>query len=330
MNRRNRVRHQWTHRRLGLGAAQPADAALTRTESLLAAVGARRTPAVGVPGDAFEAALFDLVCDVDLTIGLPALEATPVPLTELRTAQPIRRRRQLFSWLIPAATSGVAVVVIAITAVFVDPAIPTSPALAAAAESRQLLTHADSLLTAASHAAVKERAKLVTEARADLSHVSQLLPLAAPQTRSEIRERMEALDQRAKPLTAKPTRTTGVEDAGPTDDPSGEADAPLGGSDSADASESSAGTAGGSGGQNPPRRHRPGRRPPAPDADGGQRTDGSPPATDGRSTSTEGITTQPAPRPQPTSGTRPPPPDGTTQQGTNQQSPSGGAPQPRP
>ncbi len=139
MNRRNRVRHQWTHRRLGLGAAQPADAALTRTESLLAAVGARRTPAVGVPGDAFEAALFDLVCDVDLTIGLPALEATPVPLTELRTAQPIRRRRQLFSWLIPAATSGVAVVVIAITAVFVDPAIPTSPALAAAA--RRLVAH---------------------------------------------------------------------------------------------------------------------------------------------------------------------------------------------
>ncbi|HVT64417.1 MAG TPA: hypothetical protein VHD81_04645 [Mycobacteriales bacterium] len=307
MSPRDGLRRQWTHRRLGLGNVQPTDSELASTESLLASVGARRPPIAG-SADGFDATLFDFVCDIDLAAGVPAIDAVPIPLSALRATLPTPRSTRL-TWrvLIPAAMSGVAAVAIAISAILAGSPTPDSPALTATAESRQLLTHADTLLTAASHAASSDRATLVSEAKADLSHVSRLLPLAAPSARSAIRDRMTALDRRAKPLSAGSPR------------PSASADTVSSGD-----------------GETTPVRERAGQRPPATHADGSDRTGTAAPTNEGGAASGESPTTQPAPRPQQTAGTLPPPSGGgmrgTPPQGTTQEQPPppDGAPRPRP
>jgi hypothetical protein len=296
---------------------------MARTESLLAAVGARLTPAASFSADALDTALFDFVCDVDLVAGLSAIDAKPISVAVLRAASPpARRRRMTWRVLIPTATSGIAATAIAITTFVVGSSSSTSPAVAASAESRQLLTHADTLLTAASHAAAADRADLVTEAQADLSHVSRLLPLADPESRPEIRDRMAALDERAEPLAAKPPRRTASANNGTTGrntSPTGANRLPNGGATGGAGSGSRNGD-----GTDPPVRERPVRRTVAFNTDAGART--TAPATDGGAVSGEPTTNQPAPRSQPISGTQQSPLDATTAQ---QPPPADSAPPPR-
>jgi hypothetical protein len=320
MSRRARIRRQWTHRRLGLGAAHPVDVESLRTESLLAAVGARRA---GFSADAFDAALLDFVCDVDLTVGLPALEATPLPLAELRAAMPATRRRVTWRVLVPTMTTGVAVVAVLVTAMLLGPSTPTSPALTATAESNQLLTHADTLLTAARHATAPDRAKLLTEAKADLNHVSRLLPLTAPQSRPEIRERLEALGERAEPLTAKPSRAAASDAEDATGTESSGVLGPSHGAGRSSITEAGAATP-----PEQPVHRRSERRHGAqqPGSGEGVRADAS--TSGGEAAWREPTTSQPAPVP-PTSDTRHPPLDGTAQDTTPQQPPPGAEPLPR-
>lgn len=330
MNPRDRIRRQWTHRRLGLGSAQPTDLELAHTEALLAAVGARRAPAAA-SADRLEVALFDFVCDTDLAAGVPAIEAVPVPLTALRAALPAARRTRLTRrLLIPAATSGVAAIAIAISALFAGSSAPTSPALTATAESRQLLSHADTLLTAASHATADDRARLVTEAKADLSHVSRLLPLAAPEARSEIRERMTALDQRAQPLSVSSPRPT----AATRNDSSSDGAASTDGLSAPQSTSATTDSGTGSGdGTGTPVYRRPISRPPA-SGSAGDGTVTAAPVSSGGTSSGDPTPAGIAPRPRPTTaGGRAPrgsAQDGAPQGMPQQQPPRGGAPPPRP
>lgn len=204
MIRHDRIRRQWTHRRLGLGAAVVAERELARTEALLTAVGARRTTSGGIDG--FEAALFDYACDIDLVTNVAAIDATPIPIASLRAQVAPRRPKRGLSWrvLIPTASTALAAIVTAMALVLAVGSTTTSPAMSATAESQLLLSHADKLLTAAQSATANDRAKLVTEAKADLSHVSELLPLAPATDRRELRARMQLLDNRARPLASPP------------------------------------------------------------------------------------------------------------------------------
>jgi hypothetical protein len=204
MNRRDRIRRQWTHRRLGLGTAIPADAAMARTDALLTAVGGRST-STGSIADTFESALLDFVCDLDLAAGIADLETRPLPVAALRlSATPPRKRR--FSWqvLIPAMGGGLAAVVATVALLIGGSSASRAPALSATAESKQLLSHADLLLAAAQHATDTERTQLVAEAKADLTHVARLLPLAPPPERPAIRSQLNVLNQRARPLARPP------------------------------------------------------------------------------------------------------------------------------
>ncbi|HWC36365.1 MAG TPA: hypothetical protein VG650_16275 [Mycobacteriales bacterium] len=206
MSRRDELRRHWTHRRLGLGAAA-ADPALARTEALLAAVGARHTPAADDLTGGFDAALFDLAVDIDLVAGVADIDAQPVPLAALR-AGARRRRRPGWRVLVPVAGTGLAALAIVSVLLVTGGSTAGRPALSATAESQQLLTHADLLLTAATAATPAKRTALVAQARADLTHVSRLLPLAPPAARPAIRSQLQLLDRRARPLTPRPTTTT--------------------------------------------------------------------------------------------------------------------------
>lgn len=200
MSERNRIRRAWTHRRLGIGASPVSDVALAQTDALLAAVGARQVPSTGLGVSEFDSALFDYVCAVDLAAGVPGTDAAPIPLPALRAEPaPARRRRVTWRVLIPAAATGLAGMVLATFLVLGDQD-RTSPELTATAQSKQLLNHADMLLTAAKSATASERTKLVAEAKADLNHVSRLLPLAVAQARPAIRTRLRQLDERVSPL----------------------------------------------------------------------------------------------------------------------------------
>lgn len=214
MNRDGHLRRRWTHRRLGLGAV---DAGLADTERLLTAVGLRRT-STGEVSDGFEVALFDYVRRIDQVAGIADIEATPIPIAALRTPaakRPLRR----FGWgvLIPATSGALATIALAVTLVVAgstskaptaaptsSPTLSTEPTLSAVAQSRQLLDHADRLLTVAKAAAPARRTKLVAEVRADLSHVARLVPLAPPHARSRLRTQMKTLDRRVKPLAPPP------------------------------------------------------------------------------------------------------------------------------
>ena len=210
MRRRDQIRREWTHRRLGLGAVPATDAAMARTDWLLAAVGARRTTSTDMSADGFDAALFDFVCDIDLTAGVREVDATPIPIAALRAQLPTPRRRRL-TWqvLVPVASSVAAVAIVATMLLVGGSSHTASPALAATAQSKQLLTHAETLLTAASSAATADRAELVAEAKADLTHVSRLLPLTQPQAQPAIRTQLRLLDRRMKPLAPQPPSRSG-------------------------------------------------------------------------------------------------------------------------
>jgi hypothetical protein len=298
---------------------------MARTEAMLTSVGARRTTSAGLSGDAFEVALFEFVCDIDLTAGVAEIDATPIPHATLRAqATPPQRRRPSWRLLVPALTSGVAAVAIGLILLVAGSSPVKEPALTATAESQQLLTHADMLLTAAQSAAATERTKLVTEAKADLTHVTRLLPLAPPAARPEIRAQLQDLNQRMAPLspTQRPRPTANDGDGAR----SGQV-APQrtgGGATTTDSSSDAGATT-------PDRQQPPLRRPPGDNTTTTQSTTGGPrpPATGDTSAGTTTTSgTGPAPQPRPTSGSVAPPPDGSTYSGTYQQPPR--APQPRP
>lgn len=300
MSPRDRIRRRWTHRRLGLGAAGQAGChdELARTDAMLTTVGARRPPNTG---SAFEAALFDFVCDLDLAAGVPDIDRTPIPIAALRAKAAAPRRRR-FGWrvLLPTASAGLAALAIAATMVFAAGSSPSNPtALTATAESKQLLTHADMLLTSAEAATATERADLVTEAKADLSHVSRLLPLAPPQSQPEIRQRLQLLDRRVQPLTSRHRKSPR----------SGAINPGTGGGSGGTPSSNTAGAASGSdpgadGTAETQHRNPSLRRPPATDENGGRRTGpGGPPRSGTNSGAPSGPTYQAPPR-----GAAPPPP----------------------
>ena len=301
MSRRDRIQHRWTHRRLGIGAERSGELAMAETDAMLTRVGARRaaTTSTFVDADPMSAALLDFVCDIDLVAGIAAVDATPVA-AELLRLNPVRRRARRLTWrvVIPAMSGSLAALVVALAILLVRTSSTPAPSLSATAESRQLLSHADNLLTAAAAAtAPADRTRLVREARADLRHVSHLLPLAPPPDRSGIRRRLHALDHRVAPLAppAHQSSSTGTDTTG-------------------------AGT--------PPHRHSPVRRPPAPDTNSGRSTQTSGEST-GTNTPPDATDPEPATRPTGTgvlpsqgSGEYPPPP------GMGQQRPGSQPPPP--
>lgn len=297
----------------------PADAAVARTEVLLTAVGARRTASYG---DAFEAALLDFTCDVDLLAGIAELDAAPIPAAALRVQRKrsgsSAARRPSWRVLVPAMSGGVAALVVAVTLVFVSGSATTGgSALSATAESRQLLGHADMLLTAARTATAAERSRLVTEAKADLTHVSRLLPLAPPPAQPAIRARMQLLNSEVRPLARSGSAERGIRRSGGgsrvSDPGTAETAPPPNGSD-------------GSHETSPPARERlPIRRPPA-GAGGQVRTADEPAATQSappqRPATLSGGTAA-----APQQGTQYPP---DARSGTGGQPPPVGAPRPQP
>jgi hypothetical protein len=274
--------------------------------------------------DAFDAALFDFVCDLDLTARVAEMDATPIPHAALRAqATPARRRRSSLRVLIPA-TSGAAAIAIGLTLLLVGgPSTVDAPALSATAQSRQLLTHADMLLTAASSAAPTDRTKLVAEAKADLTHVSRLLPYAVPQSRPGIREELRLLDERVQPLAKMR-----VERAADNDDEADDAAAPGDTSAPSAGGTAPAAESGDDRTQAPVEGQPPARRVPAGDAATTESTATSPPPSGPRQAAgiNDGGT---APQPQPTSGTLQSQPDGGVQNTSYQQPPPDGAPRPR-
>lgn len=217
------IRRDWTHRRLGLGVVKPSDAQLVHTDALLTAVGAREASAAVVTADSFAAALLDFALDVDLTAGIADIDATAIPVELLRlTPGPAAPRRVTWRIAIPAVSTAVAAIVVGI-GVLLGRGTPVivSPTATAAAESRQLLTHAHSLIADAGKASTRvERQRLVTEARADLNHVSRLLPLTATGDRPAIRRQLYSLEEQVRPTpqqgTTGESRANGSQ-AGPSD-----------------------------------------------------------------------------------------------------------------
>jgi hypothetical protein len=196
----------WTHRRLGIGAGRLTDRALAETDAMLSRVGGRSTGAAApsLDGDSFESALLDFTCEVDVLAGVPALDATPVATDLLRLAPASRRKRRQLSWRmgVPAMGAGLVALAVAVTLLVTGtPPSTTTPSLSAAAESTQLLRHADTLITAATGAVPAKRAVLVREAKADLRHVGRLLPLTPPQTRSSLRAQLHVLRHRMPTAT---------------------------------------------------------------------------------------------------------------------------------
>jgi hypothetical protein len=78
--------------------------------------------------------------------------------------------------------------------------------LTATAESKQLLSHAGMLLTAARAAGSADRSMLVTEAKADLTHVARLLPLAPPRDQPGLRTELQRLNRQVPPMAAPAAR----------------------------------------------------------------------------------------------------------------------------
>lgn len=180
---------------------------MAHTDALLNAIGARRSSPTGTSGEAFEAALLDFVCDLDLLGGIAEIDATPIPVAALRS-QPRRTRRPGWRVLLPATSGGVAALFAMLVLVFVGgPATTSAPALSATAESKQLLSHASLLLTAAQTADGAARTRFVTEAKADLKHVRRLLPLAPPPAQPAIRSQLQQLNERVEPMTPTPARS---------------------------------------------------------------------------------------------------------------------------
>jgi hypothetical protein len=199
MSRGGNVRRDWTHRRLGLGAMRPSEAQLTHADALLTAVGGRDGGSIG--SDPFAAALLDFAYDVDLVVGIADLEAQPIPVEQLRLAPaPARRRRPTWSVLIPAMGTALAAIVVAAT-VLIGRGNPVvvSPTATATVESHQLLRHADELIADATKAAPAARKRLVSEARADLAHVTHLLPLTPNGQRPALRRQLLSLEQQVAP-----------------------------------------------------------------------------------------------------------------------------------
>lgn len=196
----------WTHRRLGLGASKPSSAQLAHTDAMLSAVGARQAGTTSVANDPFASALLDFACDVDLVARVAELDTTPIP-TELLRLPPATVKPRRFTWrvLVPAMGTAIAALVVGI-AVLVGSGTRTipSPAETATAESHQLLRHADALLGDASKASAADRERLVSQAEADLSHVSRLLPLTATSDRAAIRQQLQSLEERVRYVPAQP------------------------------------------------------------------------------------------------------------------------------
>ncbi len=195
MSRGGNIRRDWTHRRLGLGASKPREVQLANTDALLTAVGSRDS--ARFDGDPLADALLDFAYDVDLDYGVGELDAVPIPaeLLRLTPAAPSPRR---VTWrvLAPAMGTALAAVIVAATVLISRGQVVVSPAATATVESRQLLRHADLLIADASTASPRQRDRLVSEARADLTHVSHLLPLTLAQQRPEIRHQLDTLEQR--------------------------------------------------------------------------------------------------------------------------------------
>jgi hypothetical protein len=181
------------------------DTAMARSEALLAAVGARRVPS---GADPFDTALFDFVCDLDQLVGVAEIDSRPIPVAALQSRpRPVRRPSR---WvLLPAMSGGIAAFVVLLALLLTGSATTSgAPALTATAESKQLLTHAGLLLTAAQSAAGDARTRLVTEAKADLKHVRRLLPLAPPPAQPAIRTQLQQLTERVAPMAPPPHHST--------------------------------------------------------------------------------------------------------------------------
>jgi hypothetical protein len=188
---------------------KPGDAQLAHTDALLTSVGAREAGSIG--GDAFATALLDFAYDVDLTVGIADLDTQPIPVEQLRlTAAPVRPRRVTWRVLVPATGTALAAIVVAAT-VLIGRANPVvvSPSATATAESHQLLEHANTLIADATKAAPAVRKRLVSEARADLVHVTHLLPLAPPEQRPALRKQLNSLEQRVVPPPPHAANTSG-------------------------------------------------------------------------------------------------------------------------
>ena len=316
-------RRTWTHRRLGIDAPTNDQRALAETESMLAAVGARRTT-LPIEADPFAAALLDFACDLDLYAGVAATDAAPVPAELLRLDVP-RSRKSRISWkvLIPATSGAMAALVVMLTLLLSgSPGTTPTSGLSATAESRRLLSHADTLLRAAATAESGERASLIREARADLHHVTRLLPLAPPAARPAIRQRLRSLNDRARPFAGSgsggktPVGNTGNRaGSGSGGDPQTDPGQHQPQGESATASGASEATATT---PPPPRRHRPPPQQlqPNPQGDGTQ--------LQSSDVSTTTVTQQPPPPQGASPALPPPPPPQGGEGGTRPRSPGSG------
>ncbi|HEX3708240.1 MAG TPA: hypothetical protein VHV76_16565 [Mycobacteriales bacterium] len=259
MSGRDRIRRGWTHRRLGIGAEQIGEHALAETEALLTRVGARgTTTSAFLEADPFSTALLDYACDIDRTAGIAAVDAIPVA-SELLRLTPVdgHPRRPTWRVMLPALSGSLAAVVVVLTLLLGRTSTaPVMPSLSVTAESQQLLRHANTLLAAAASAAPAQRTRLVTEAKADLTHVTRLLPLAPPPARSGLRQRLHALNRQMRPLAPPPQRATSGGAATGSRSGSG------GGSGDGD-NDSRTSTGSGAGTGTPLRQQPPRRRPPA-------------------------------------------------------------------
>ena len=162
--------------------------------------------------------LADLVADIDLVVDRIAPAAAPllveVPTTGTTsvlpaddttgdtTVRPLVRRRQ--TWSVLTATGIAASFVAASLLSSSSPPAPTTPSLMAAAETKDLLTHATKILPSAtaSNAARVEYAK---ELAADLTHAAALLPqVQDPQAHASLATQLARLQQQAPPPSAPP------------------------------------------------------------------------------------------------------------------------------
>ncbi|HVU75088.1 MAG TPA: hypothetical protein VHE83_19135 [Mycobacteriales bacterium] len=204
-------------------------------DNQLARIGAREPVETS---DALLVALADLVADVDMVVDRVA--PSPVPLVDRSEAtgdvlpvadadddvRPLVRRRQTWSVVSAAGIAASFVAAGLLASSSTHPAVST-PSLSAAAETKQLLTHATQILPSAKASDAAHTA-YARELTADLDHAASLLPqVQDPQARASLARQLATLQQQVPAPVASPPPTAHPSPSASTARPRTNAPAPM-------------------------------------------------------------------------------------------------------